>query len=394
MRSTLLAGIAAIWALAAPASGEIFVLHTGGQVEGQLVNADEVPRQRYVIETPQGGRITLAREQVKEVVRRRPEELDYQRIAPQFPDTVAGQWELAEWCRQRHLHTARKKHLERVVALDPDHIEARRALGYTRVDGQWKTQDQAMTDRGYVQYKGRWLLPQEIELIERRRQQELAEKAWFANLKRWRSWLDGDKRQEALKHLASIREPAALPALRQYLADEPVPGVRKLYIEALATIGTSTAMDVLAERSLGDPDAELRLVCLDFLDDEPRPPVVEFYVQKLRDKDNAIVNRAAVGLARMKESSAVGPLIDALVTRHKFAVTTGSSGYSAMFSNQGSGFSTGSRTQIVTQEIRNPQVLDALVALSSGVNYGYDVKNWKTWLAAQRKATVIDVRRD
>ena len=81
-------------------------------------------------------------------------------------DTAAAQWELAQWCREHKLSAEREVHLRRVIELDPDHVEARRALGYSKIDGQWTTQEEAMTKRGYVRYKGQWKTPQEVEIAE------------------------------------------------------------------------------------------------------------------------------------------------------------------------------------------------------------------------------------
>jgi hypothetical protein len=66
-----------------------------------------------------------------------------------------------------------------------------------RRQGKWITQEEIMTSRGYVRYKGDWLLPQEVELLEAGRRNDLAEKEWIANLKRWREWLAGDKADTA-----------------------------------------------------------------------------------------------------------------------------------------------------------------------------------------------------
>ncbi len=55
-------------------------------------------------------------------------------------------------------------------------------------------------------------------------------------------------------------------------------------------------------------------------------PAVATYVQVLKDKDNVVVNRAAVALGELGNREAVGPLIDALVTTHTFKVQKGQPG--------------------------------------------------------------------
>ncbi|HEY5315039.1 MAG TPA: HEAT repeat domain-containing protein [Pirellulales bacterium] len=375
---------------------DTFVLKSGGKVEGTLVNPQETPREKYVIKLDAGGEITLARDQVKDVQRKRPAEVEYDKIRATYPDTAAGQWALAEWCREQHLAEARKVHLKRVIELDSDHAAARGALGYGRFDGQWKTQPEVMTERGYVEYKGRWRLPQEVEILEQLRKSELAEKTWYTNLKRWRDWLNGDRRDEATKCILEIRDPSAVAAVKRQLDNETEQSVRLLLVSALANIGSPAAVHMLAALSLEDANSEVRLTCVDHLDDAPSPEIVAFYIQKLRDKDNTIVNRAAIGLARMKDPSAIPPLVDALVTTHKFKVVSGQAqgNYSASFGSGGAGFGTGGGgPKIITQQLHNPAVLEALVLLTPNINFNYDVAAWKRWLATQRHSKMLDARR-
>ncbi len=88
---------------ASTASADIFLLEGDGQVRGELVNRDQSPRTTYVIKTASGGEITLDAAQVKEVKRQTAAELKYEQIRGKAPDTVDGQWKLAEWCRESRL---------------------------------------------------------------------------------------------------------------------------------------------------------------------------------------------------------------------------------------------------------------------------------------------------
>ena len=133
----LLAILVLLSMLAPGASAEVFVLAGGGRLVGELVNRNESPRQKYVIRTADGATVTLDAAQVRKILPQRPEEAEYERIRPTYADTAAAQWELAEWCRQHKLLPQREVHLRRVIELDPEHVEARRALGYSRIDGQW-----------------------------------------------------------------------------------------------------------------------------------------------------------------------------------------------------------------------------------------------------------------
>jgi len=304
------------------AGGEVFVLKHGGRVVGELLDPEQSPRERYTIKTPGGGQIVLAASQVKEVLRQKPHEAEYESIRPRYPDTVEGQWALAEWCREHLLLTQREKHLKRILELDPNNEKARRGLGYSQVDGQWTTQEEAMIRQGYRRYKGRWRLPQEIELMEEERKTDLAEKEWIQKLNRWRGWLAGDRARIARENILEINDPLAVKSLALALKEDPRDQVRILLIEALARIGTVQAMKTLALYSLQDPIEEVRLTCLDYLKERKDPDVVAYYIGKLRSKANGEVNLAAVALREMGDPSAMGPLIDALITSHKFKISS------------------------------------------------------------------------
>ena len=378
------------------ASGEVFVLTNGGRVVGELLNPNESPRVKYVIKTASGGRITLAESRVKKRFERSPIEIEYEKLKAQCLDTVEGQWKLAEWCKENRLSARRKAHLARVIALDTNHKGARAALGYSQFDGQWRTQKEVMESRGLQRYKGQWMTPQQIEVAKRKEQRELAKKEWYAKIKRWKGWVGGKRTQEARKNFAAINDPAAVDALANFLARDRRLPVQAIYIETLARIGTGDALKALAVRSLEDPAEEVRLTCLDHLKKHKHPDVVAYYVAKLKhQKDNRMINRAGAALGAMGDTAAVGPLIDALVTIHKFKITTGSPGQtSAGFSSRGgAGLSAGSSTKIIKRAIQNPAVLEALIALTGGVNFSYDVAAWKSWYALKNKRAPLDARR-
>ena len=386
-----------------PAAAEVFLLTSGRRVVGELLNKDESPRRKFVVRTTSGEQITLDASQVKQVLHTRPGELEYETIRSGYPDTVEGQWKLAEWCRERRLVKQRKRHLGRIIELDPDHAEARRALGYLQENGRWVTREQLMAQRGYKYYKGRYRTVQEIELLEQKRKINTAEKEWFAKLKRWRRWLGSEKDLQGRKNIKAVNDPMAVKALADALKKDDNPAARILYTEVLAQIGTTEAVKALAECSIEDPVEEVRLTCMDHLEQINSHEVTAYYVGKLRDKKNRVVNLSAVALGRMKDPSAVGPLIDALVTTHKLktskpggsgsTTTTFGTGPGGSGAPGGGGMSMGGGPKIYTLRFRNQKVLDALVAIT-GRNFNFDRRAWKYWYAAQKKTHAIDARRD
>ncbi len=397
----LAVSVALLLGLSAAEAAELFLLTGGGRVSGELLNPDQTPRETYVIRTAGGGQVTLARSQVERFVASRPIEDQYAKIRPSYADTVEGQWALAEWCRENRLMLQRRTHLQRIIELDPDHAGARGVLGYKLVNGKWATQEGLMTAQGYRRYQGRWRTSQEIELIESDRKNELAEKEWAMKIRRFRAWLDTDRDGDGRRSILGIEDPHAVVALTRLLETDEAEHARLLYVETLARIDTGGAMQTLAVCSMEDPIEEVRLTCLDYLEKTDHPDVTDYYVGKLRSKDNRVINLAAVALRRMKDPSSVGPLIDALVTTHKFKVgtnqpgsmtTTFGTGPGGSGAPGGSGLSMNNAPKIFTQTIPNRPVLDALIELT-GRNFNFDQQAWRYWHSSQRSRGTIDARR-
>ncbi len=385
-------------ATAAPCPAEVFILQSGGRIEGELLNPDENPRQKFVVRVADGATVTLRADQVRQLLRERPEEAEYRRIRPNYPDTVEGQWALAEWCLENRLLEQRQRHLQRVIELEPDHQDARRVLGYSQFDGQWMTQEEVMAQRGYVRYQGRWRTRQEIALLERDRQLETAQKEWYVTINRWHNWLGTDRAGQARQNLLSIDDAHAVPALTDRLSDARHPQARILFAQVLAKLGTPAARQALAEAAIDDPVEEVRLSCLDYLKPTDDRAVTAFFVEKLRDRDNNTINRAGVALSYVGNESAVGPLIDALVTRHTFRLGSQNPGAMSMSfptggTSGGGGISMNPQPKVIRKQMRNSAVLEALVGLT-GQNFSYDQRAWESWHASQRRRDRVDARRD
>jgi hypothetical protein len=403
----LIAGLS--WLATCPASGEVFVLTSGGRIEGEWVNRDEKPLRAYVVKRASGGQITLDASSVKEVIA--PEaapQTEYDKVCGQYPDTVEGQWALSEWCRDHKFNEQRKKHLARVLELDPDHDGARRVLGYIKIDGEWKTRPELMAKQGREFYKGEWLLPQEIKLREERDALKKVEAKWFGDIKRWRSWLGTAKDQQARQGFAGINDAAAVSAISRTLKEEQKdlrvnrPDVRTLLIDALARIGTPEAAKIIAICAIDDPDQEVRLTCLDHLEKKPNPEVVAYFVSRLQGKDKKnieVVKRASLALGRMKDSSAIPVLIDHLIVLQKVQIGPArpAGSMQGTFSKDGNGpigFNPGGGApKVVDMPVKVQPVLDALVAIT-GQNYNFEPKTWKIWYQSQKKADTLDARRD
>ncbi len=363
LQSLLTISFAVAWILfAASARGDVFELANGGRIEGRLVESGDGAEKTVVVELAGGGKLSIARSQIARVDTKSNVEAEYEKRARSSPDTVAGHWELAQWCSDHKLRNEARRHLERIVELDPNHEEARGLLGFRKKDGQWMTRDDMMDGRGMVMYEGRYVTRQHVELLQREKDAKVSQGDWANTLERMRRWLVGrrqDRADEALATIHSINDPLAAEAVVALLEREKDPELKRLWMEVLSRLDHQAAVDALVELSLLDEDSEVRHQCLEYLIASGRQGLLRPYIRALKDRDNLIVNRAGAALGQIGDADAVSPLIGALVTKHKFKVADGNPDqHSYTFTPQGGGMTFGGGgPKIITRSLRNPDVL-------------------------------------
>jgi hypothetical protein len=378
------------------AGADVFVLQNGGQVEGELINRDESPRKTYVVRIADGGEVTLTVDQVAQAIVQSEAERLYEKYLPKMPETADGNWKMAQWCRRHQLDSLERQHLEQVLQHDPQHELARRRLGYSRIEGEWIKTDELMQQRGYVRHEGRWRTPQEIQSNERIDQQQLQQKQFAKDIRRWRRWLDGRRADQALENLKNIRDPLAAPTLAELLPKENSARIKVLYIEILGRLPGGDATGALVMCALYDGDEEARILSLEQLQHRGDSQAVAAFIKALGSNNNQLVKRAAVGLSYMKDLDAVRPLIAALNTQHKRVVDPNAGQIGAAFGRNGQSggpaLSVGGGPRVVQRTAKNREVLDALVSLT-GENFQFDEAQWHRWYVESNTPPVNSLRR-
>ena len=182
----------------------------------------------------------------------------YRRVREKYPDTVAGQLSLANWCQKRGLEDQERAHLTQVVRLDTDHAEARMRLGFRQVDGVWmqpgdvkKTIEQLQQER---QALAQWRPKMEPILKGLRSKSEL-------------------KRESAKKRLNEIDDPAALLAMETVLAPDSEQ-VAMLVVAAADKFTQNEAALTLARLGVYAPWKRVREAAASKLKNRPRDAFV------------------------------------------------------------------------------------------------------------------------
>jgi hypothetical protein len=396
--------VSAILGAAAPATADVFELKDGGQIEGALV--DRSDDGLYRIRTADGAEVTLDRNQIARVVPQNEALAEYEQRSRKAADTADAHRELAAWCREKGLIDEADHHLQRVADLDPDDEEARRSLGQVRVGNRWLNREDAMRALGLTMYDGKYRTAQDIAIRQRDSAVGEGESNWVGKVRLWRNWLDSrreDRVQDARMQFANITDPQAAPALVKLLDGEDQPWAFEILLGALGRLDDAVAVRTLVGYSLEfehDDDRwadRIREDCLDYLLSSGRPVSVIPYVEALKSKDNVIVNRAGLALERIGDAAAISPLIDALVTSHKYLVQAAGPGTSATFdpNGGGGGFTFGGGgPKYETRNEENPSVLRALKKLSGGQSFDYDKVAWRRWYVDLLMRQHTNARRD
>jgi hypothetical protein len=166
----------------------------------------------------------------------------YRRVRDDYPQTVAGQLELANWCAKKGLHDREQAHLMAVLNIQPNHVEARRRLGFRRIDGEWVS---------------------DAEIEEAARELD----ATRESLVKWRDEIDTIikllstdselKREAARERVAKITDADAVPALEHHLAAESR-AAAELALEAIDRINTHEAAQAMARLAVFAPWTKIR----------------------------------------------------------------------------------------------------------------------------------------
>ena len=155
---------------------------------------------------------------------------NYLKHREDFPDTVAGQLQLSNWCREQELGDQERAHLNKVLELEVDNLEARRRLGFRRFAGGWMSLEDIRRSQTNIAEEQKSLITWRPEIEK------------YRNSLRQRSQL---KREAAAEKIRGISDRTAIPALESILSNEN---------EEAALIVVDTLANIV------DPSASVSLV--------------------------------------------------------------------------------------------------------------------------------------
>lgn len=156
---TMVRTLALCLALASAALADEVVLRNGSSFTGLVREEGD----RVIVEMD-FGTMSFKKIDVRSISRGNDPYTEYETRLKAASD-VKSMVELAAWAREKGLGNKAVELYRRILTLDTDQPDARKALGFEKVGGAWLEGDDLMVARGYIRVNGRWLTKDTAEQI-------------------------------------------------------------------------------------------------------------------------------------------------------------------------------------------------------------------------------------
>jgi hypothetical protein len=161
--------LAILLSLASGAFADEVVLRNGSVLNGLVREEGD----RVIVEMD-FGTMSFKKIDVRSITRGQDPMTEYDAKLKAATD-IKGMVEVAAWAREKGLGTRATDLYRKILTLDSDQPDARKALGYEKVNGQWLAGDDLMVARGFVKVNGKWLTKETAELLLHQQESSRAE---------------------------------------------------------------------------------------------------------------------------------------------------------------------------------------------------------------------------
>jgi len=385
-------------------------LKSGRTLTGEVTEGKAQKGGAYILLTTETGAVYKLDKGdiVKSVLKRDPSEMEYKSQLKFVRDIATDHIKLAKWCEDQDRGKTRFKeqirwHYENVVRLDPDHANARKKLGYMKLDdGSWVAQAEFKSRQGYVKVRRDWV-------AELSKKVKAADDEWDAKLgakkKEFNMWIREVKRGNVQPRvLANLCDPSTIELVYESAKNAQFNvELCRIHLDAIASVGNSTATIKLAHFAIQATNQDIREHAVSLLasDQINNFDAIAFLKQGLRAQNRWYVLNAAFAISEVAASDeysrevAIVPLIDSLVTSHEQKINgaLAPGRMNTTFGNGGTSFQTGGGPQTQMKEYSNQPSLDALRRLFEA-DFKFDERAWRNWYIENYTLPDISVRAD
>lgn len=382
------------------------ILTDGRVVEGKVEDLGDEIRV-----TKGRNAMTYPKSMVREIRYKPTKEDDYSKLAREIDDKdPQAHYELGLWCRDNGLREQAELEFRRAVELDPNHRNARLALGFKEHQGRWLTEDEFYAAQGLVKYKGEWVTKEDKELAEEIERAKEAEKDILRQVRKALADIAGtsDKRQtEAESTLSTIGWEYKLKVFIGHAGSYSA-RVRRHIAAHLGDSKDAAAVPPLGRLWLYDQDDQVRENARRSLDKlDAREPLFNILLRALFSDRRDVPMRAVEGLREYKDLRAIPYLVDFLqAVMEELGQVSTSEAPGEKITGKVIKLPDGSEAVIPKRvQVKSPMKeleeqeklkqheqaeadkLEIAKTLNevSGLDFGADLVKWRTWLADQAK---------
>ena len=381
------------------------LLKSGGELVGSIQSESQEAGKTFVVfETESGGILKLDKNRlIRTIFPADGLATEYAVRAAADVNSPEAHWAVVEWCQEQKSGRTRFKkeiefHLLQIVEVDPNDKKAWQKLGYVRREGGVWTKDEKMfAISGYTKVNGKWKSNQLAGVSQRLQNNDQARRDGVIAFKKWEKSLRKNGAATARVDLFSIMSTTVVPPLYEFSREHRDARVRRLAVDAIATVDSSVAIEALVNFAIQDPDVGVRQAAATSLENEKHfgPEQVAAMVVRggfLHHQQNEFVDRAGRLLGQVQSEAAILPLINALQTTHKVSTGRGQGRTQARsVGGEVQGLDTGGGQSTVDVISRNQAVAGALRAITKK-EFGFDKAAATAWYIENYSYTEMELR--
>ena len=388
---------------------DTFEIRGGGIITGKLLNK---PTSSILqIRTYDGVELEIASSKLL-----KPPTVLTAEIEEAYKSSLVGKEDTAELhravsleCVSRNQTALSDAHKERVVELEPTK-QNWAAIGYNedKQTGEMVKREVLFKRKGMVLAGNKWDTPQSKAIADFISKQEKDEgginKLIDQHLKNLNKPAPlGVKAAEffnilvdpvAMEKAFNLDNRLAIKRIKELLLKDT--SRAEWYMELLAKMPENSANGAFVDIAMNSPNSQLVSQAIELLErtEASREYAFHAFLNVIRAPKSkpGEVDRAGSNLQSFVDKRAIPALIERLVTILKITSTKQATN---TFGPGGSGTQTmGSATVVTNQAVNQPTVLSALLSVVDGVNYQYNIPEWRIWYAKTFAKVNMDLRRD
>ena len=393
---------------------DTFEIRGGGVITGKLLNKTDSNFLR--IRTYDGVELEFPMSKLLKQPTVLPAEIEeaYKSSLAGKEDTAELHKAVSQECKDRQQNALSMAHLERVVELEPTEKNWT-AIGYgaDKSTGEMVKRDLIQKRKGLVNIGGsKWDTPQSkaITDFDTKQKRDVGDinNRIEQNLRNLNQ--RGPAGVKAAEFFNTLVDPVAfenayhldnrlaIKRISELLLKETNSTRVDWYMELLAKMPENSANVALGDIAMNSPNSQLVNQAIELLERTASSREYAFHrflsvIQSRDPKMNpARVDRAGSNLQSFVDKRAIPSLIEKLVSIVK--ITVNKPATNSFSSDGGISQTMGNSTVESKNTVPHPTVLSALLSVVDGVNYEYNIPEWRIWYATTFAKVNIDLRRD